>query len=83
MTGSRFALVLAHGIASKFYFVGVMEQAVTCGVGQGGVASIGMPVTNGALAGNDSGTRLVAVFHDLQQVPPLPFGGRGEQKNHR
>jgi len=73
MTGSRFAMVLAHGIASKFYFVGVIEQAVTYGVGQGGITDIGMPVTDGALAGNGSGARLVAVFHDLQQVPPLLF----------
>ena len=43
----------AHGIASKFYPVGVVQQPVADGVGQGGVADVRMPVTDGALTGDD------------------------------
>ena len=57
-----------------------MQQAVADGIGQGRVADIGMPVTDGALAGDDGGAGLVAVFDDLQQVPAFPVGGRGKQK---
>ena len=78
--GGGFALVLAHGIAFELYLIGVVEQPVAYGISQGGVADIRMPVTDGALAGNDGGARLLAVFHDLQQVPSLLVGGRGEQK---
>ena len=78
--GGGSALVLAHGIASKLYFIGVVEQPIAYGIGQGGVADIGMPVSDGTLAGDDGGPRLVAVFHNLQQVPALPVCGRGEQE---
>jgi len=57
-----------------------MQQPVTDSIGQGRVAEIGMPVTDGALAGDDSGARLVAVLHNLQQVPALPVCGRGKQE---
>ena len=51
-----------HGITSHLYFVGVMQQPVTDCIGQGRVADIGMPVFDGALAGNNGGSQLVPVF---------------------
>jgi hypothetical protein len=45
-------MVLAHGIASELYFVGIMEQAVTDGIGQGWVTDVGMPVTDRTLGRN-------------------------------
>jgi hypothetical protein len=50
--GSASILVPAHGIASELYLVGIVEQAVTDGTGQGRVTNVGMPVTDGTLAGN-------------------------------
>lgn len=72
------ALVLAHGITFELYLVGVVQQPVAYGVGQGRVTDIGVPVPDGALAGNNGGARLIAVFHDLQPVPVLLVGWRGE-----
>ena len=52
---------LAHGIAFDLYPVDVVEQALAYGIGQGGVAGIGVPVTSGTLAGVESGYGLFAV----------------------
>jgi hypothetical protein len=48
-----------------------VQQSVAYGVGQGRVADIGMPVFNRALAGDNGGSRLVAVLDDLQQISPF------------
>jgi hypothetical protein len=57
-----------------------VEQAVTDGIGQGWVTDVGMPVTDRTVAGNGSGARLVAVFHNFQQVSAFRVGGVGEQE---
>jgi hypothetical protein len=57
-----------------------MQQPVTDGIGEGRVAEVRMPVTDGALAGDDGGCYLVAVFHDLQQVSLLYLRWSSEQE---
>src|SRR3972149_10494389 len=65
----------AHGIASHLDLISVVQQPVTDGIGQGGVADVGMPVADGALAGDDGCSRLVAGLAYLQQVSPFVVGG--------
>ena len=60
-----------HGITSHLDFVGVVQQPVADGIGQGRVADVGMPVFDGALAGDDGCSCLVAVLDYLQQVSPF------------
>jgi hypothetical protein len=45
-----------------------MQQAVENAIGNGGVTDDGMPDFRGALAGDDSGSLVVAVLDDFEQV---------------
>jgi hypothetical protein len=76
----RMGVGLPHGVSLQFYPVGGVQQPVADGIGQGRVSDVGMPVTDGALAGDDCCTGLVTVFHDLEQVLAFPLGGRGEEE---
>ncbi len=54
--------------------MGVMNQAVEDGVGDGGIADVLMPVFDGKLTGQDGRTGAVAVFDHFQEVSSLRVG---------
>jgi hypothetical protein len=51
--------------------VGVVDQPVKDGVGNGGFTEGVVPVADRELAGDDGGAELVAVLDDLEQVGSL------------
>ena len=50
--------------------MGVVDQAVEDGVGQGGMAEGLVPARHRQLAGDHGRTSLVALVEDFQQIPP-------------
>src|SRR5579875_879325 len=76
--GSGFlpAALLAHGFAAQLDAMGVVHEAIQNAVGQGGIADLLVPLGHGQLAGQDGRARLIAVFTDFQEVPPLTFPQR-------
>src|SRR3990172_5239787 len=60
-----------HGLSLHFDLVGVVNEPVENGVGQGAVADHLVPVFDRKLAGDQGGSVDVAVVHDLQQVAAL------------
>ena len=58
--------------------MGVVNEAVEDGVGQGWVADSLMPVFDGQLACDDGGSAAVAVFEDFQEVAALRGGEDGQ-----
>ena len=71
---SRFILSSAHGIASEFDLVSVVQQSIACGICQSGVSDTGVPIFDRALAGDNNGPRLIAVLDHLQQIAAFPIG---------
>ncbi len=59
--GSASIPVPVHGVASDFYLIGIVEQAVTDGIGQGGIPDVRMPLTGATWVGDGGGTGLQAV----------------------
>ena len=55
-----------------------MYEAVEDGVGERGVAQVGMPLVDGKLAGDEGGGALVAVVEDVEQVAHGLVGERRE-----
>lgn len=62
---------LSHALAGEREPVGVMDEAIKDGVGEGGVPDSLVPVLDRQLAGDDGGAAAVAVFEDFEQVAPL------------
>jgi hypothetical protein len=56
---------LAHGLATHFDAVGVVNQTVQDAIGDGGIADLLVPARDRQLGGKDGGTGLVAIFADL------------------
>ena len=48
-----------------------MEDAVADGVGEGGIAQVGVPVGEGELAGEDGRAQLVTILKQLEQIGAL------------
>ncbi len=51
--------------------MGIVDEAVEDGVGDGGFAKRVVPLANRQLAGDDSGAELVAVLNDFEQIGGL------------
>ena len=51
--------------------MGVVNETIKYGVAEGGIADDVMPVFDGELAGDESGTTAVAVFEDVEEVTVL------------
>ena len=45
-----------------------MQEAITDGIGQRGITHSEVPVVQGILASDDSGTLVVAIFDDFHEV---------------
>jgi len=58
--------------------MGVVDQAVQDGIGQGGVPDLGVPFICWELSGHKGGTEAVTVFEDFQEVPALFFSQGGQ-----
>jgi hypothetical protein len=61
-----------------------MEDAVADGVGECGIAQVGVPVGEGELACEDSRAQLVTILKQLEQIGALGVGdgGQGEVIEH-
>jgi len=71
--GSSNGPLLAQAVSFQLDAMGVVDEPVQDGVGQGRVADDVVPAINRHLAGDDQRPGIVAIFDDLQQVALL-FG---------
>ena len=58
----------------------MVQQAVQDGIGNGGVADDGVPVFDGALAGDNGGVCPIAILDDFEQVVALGIVERSEEQ---
>ena len=72
----RLAASFAQDLSFQGQAVGVVDQAVEDGIGDGRVADDLVPVLDGQLAGDDGRAAIMAIVHDFQQVAAL-LGGEG------
>ena len=65
--------------------MGIVDQAVEDGVGDGGIADLLVPVIHGKLTGEDGGGMAVPLLDDLQKIPSFGVGHGGETQivNHQ
>ena len=61
-------VLFSHAFSGKFEPVGVMNETIEDGIGQGWVADGLVPVLDWQLACDDRGGAAMAVFEDFQQV---------------
>ncbi len=64
-------MALAQALSGQFDAIGVVDDAVEDGVGEGGNADQIVPAGDGNLAGDDERAFVVAVLDDLQQIARL------------
>ena len=57
----QLGLSFSHGFSFHVDLVGVVDQPVQYGVGQGGVADCGVPLVDGQLAGGDGGAAVTGI----------------------
>ena len=65
------ALTLSHGFALNLDGIGVVDDSVTDGVGQGGVVQVLVPLTGIILGTEDGGGHLVPGLYQFQHIPGL------------
>ena len=58
--------------------MGVVEEAVADGVGEGGIADEGVPLGDGELAGQDGGAGAVPVVEEFEEVTAILVSERVE-----
>jgi hypothetical protein len=58
-------------ISLQVELMGVVDEAVNDGIGQGGIANGGVPVFNPKVASDDSRVGAVTVVEHFQQVAPM------------
>lgn len=73
-------LLFPHGLATQCDAVGVMDDAIQDGIGQGGIAEVAMPLLDRELAGDDGAATLEAVIDDFQQIALAGVGERDESE---
>src|ERR1035438_7406955 len=76
LTGVKASLAVgaAHALAGEVEAVGVVNEAVEDGVGEGRIADDVAPLIDRDLAGDEGGAPSVAVLEDLEQVDALRLG---------
>ena len=65
------ALALSHGLALNLDGIGVVDDSVTDGVGQGGVVQVLVPLAGIILGTEDGGGHLVPGLYQFQHIPGL------------
>lgn len=71
-------LVATHGFSFERDAVGVVDDPVEDGIGQGGVSDGPVPVLERELTCDKGSASAGPIFQDLEQVVTLPLGKRGE-----
>ena len=61
-------LSFSHRFSGEVEGVGVVDEPIEDGIGQGGIVEVGVPVVHGELAGDHGGSAVVAVVEEFQQV---------------
>ena len=72
--GSSLAVLatgFAQALSTELDAIGVVDDAVEDGVGDGGVADDVVPVFDRQLAGNEDRSGVVAILDDLEEIAPL------------
>ncbi len=59
-------VAFSHGFSSQMYLVGVVDEAIQDGIGQGRIIDEFMPVIDRELAGNQGGVHTVAVVQQFE-----------------
>src|SRR5262245_20451492 len=54
--------------------MGVVEEAVADGIGEGGIADEGVPLSDGQLAGQDGGAGAMPIIEQFEEVPTILRG---------
>ena len=62
---------LAHGWPVQFQPIGVVDDAIEDGVGEGRLADDIVPLVEGELAGDERRAAAIAVLDDFHQIAPL------------
>ena len=58
--------------------MGVVDQAIQDGIGQGGIPDLGAPFIHRELSGHESGTEALTIFEEFHEVPALFVGQEGQ-----
>lgn len=82
--GARERFYFADGLAFEFEPIGMVNQAVEDGIGDGGVVNDLVPLVDRELAGHERGALSVPIVEDLEQVAVLfaRDGGHSEVVDH-
>ena len=64
-------VLLSHAFSGELQAMGVVNEAIQDGVGDGGVTDNFVPMFDGDLAGDDGRGATVAIIQDLQKVAPF------------
>jgi hypothetical protein len=73
---------LAHAVPLEGEAMGVVDETVEDGVGDGGIDDL-MPVLDRYLAGDDGRSALVAIVDDLEEVATSLAGQRSQRQSSR
>lgn len=57
-----------------------MEDAIADGIGEGGIAQVGVPVGEGELAREDGRAQVVTILKQLEQIGALGVGDRRQSE---
>jgi hypothetical protein len=57
----------SHGTSFELDAVGVVNEAIQDGIGEGGVGDVVMPVIDGELAGHEGGAGAVSFLDDFEK----------------
>src|SRR6266853_1589092 len=69
--GGFWPVLLAQAVAAELQAMGVVNDAIEDGVGEGGLADQVMPAVNRDLAGDQRGAAAIAVLDNFQHVVAL------------
>ena len=69
---------LSHAVSLEGEAVGVVDEAVEDGVGDGRIGNDLVPLLDRHLAGDDGRSALVAIVDDFEEIAPLLAGERSE-----
>ena len=73
----------AQAVAGQCEAMGVVDEPVEDGVGDGGVGDRLVPVIDWQLAGHDGRAAIVPIVDDLQEIATLLLRQRGEPQSSR
>ena len=66
-----YGALFSQALAGQLDAIGVMDESIEDGVGDGGIADDFVPAVDGDLTGDDGRSALKSVLHDLEKIAPL------------